>query len=217
MSTKQNITRIQKDIAEIDNDIKLPTSNLLYFELVNGSIQNLKVVMKGPEGSPYNGFNFVLTMNLTNDYPFKPPTVKFETPIKHPNINGGAICLDILGTQWAPSLSLLKLLVSIRSLLYDPGYEFTNSDGSWFRGATELQKKEYYDAIKELCKKNCVQIIDGKIVKIQQTVTPTSVPILNPTPVAASATTSSTSSVPQVASAQNVDQIRYFNPYYKRF
>lgn len=75
----------------------------------------------GPPDSPYQGGLFFLKIQFTPEYPFKPPKVKFTTKIYHPNINAdGGICLDILKDQWAPSLTVGKILLSISSLLTDP-------------------------------------------------------------------------------------------------
>ena len=75
----------------------------------------------GPPDSPYQGGLFFLRIQFTPEYPFKPPKVKFTTKIYHPNINAdGGICLDILKDQWAPSLTVGKILLSISSLLTDP-------------------------------------------------------------------------------------------------
>jgi ubiquitin-conjugating enzyme E2 D/E len=74
----------------------------------------------GPKDSPYEGGVFELGLLFPTDYPFKPPKVYFKTKVFHPNINAqGGICLDILKDQWSPALSVVKVLLSISSLLTD--------------------------------------------------------------------------------------------------
>lgn len=75
----------------------------------------------GPQGSPYEGGVFFLDIKFPDNYPYKPPNIVFTTKIFHPNINpNGAICLDILKTQWSPALTISRVLLSISSLLNDP-------------------------------------------------------------------------------------------------
>ena len=78
-------------------------------------------MISGPEKSPFEGGLFALDINFPNDYPFKPPKVRFETRICHPNVNSsGNICMDVLKDSWSPALTTSKVLLSITSLLCDP-------------------------------------------------------------------------------------------------
>lgn len=42
-------------------------------------------VIFGPEGTPWEGGIFRLSLEFSKDYPTEPPLVKFVTPIFHPN------------------------------------------------------------------------------------------------------------------------------------
>ncbi len=75
----------------------------------------------GPIDSPYQSGVFFLSVSFPQNYPFKPPKIKFLTKVYHPNVNAnGNICLDILKENWSPALTISKVLLSICSLLCDP-------------------------------------------------------------------------------------------------
>lgn len=109
--------RIKKELEEIQKE---PPSNCSAGPLPN-NIKEWQATIIGPSESPYAGGIFKLQILFTDKYPFKPPKVKFNTPIYHPNINShGSICLDILNVNWSPALTITKLLLSISSLMNDP-------------------------------------------------------------------------------------------------
>ncbi|KAH8950965.1 hypothetical protein BDL97_10G112100 [Sphagnum fallax] len=75
-----------------------------------------------PDDTPWDGGTFKLTLQFTEDYPNKPPTVRFVSKMFHPKIiyADGSICLDILQNQWSPIYDVAAILTSIQSLLCDP-------------------------------------------------------------------------------------------------
>jgi len=110
--------RILKELNEIRKD---PPTNCSA-DLVNqGDSYTWDASIIGPQGTVYSNGIFKLRILFPTDYPFKPPSIKFNNKIYHPNINSqGNICLDILNTQWSPALTVSKLLLSICSLLDEP-------------------------------------------------------------------------------------------------
>ena len=128
------IKRLKKELIDISSD---PPSNCSA-GIKNDDITNWEATIIGPSGSPYMGGVFKLDINFPNNYPFKPPKIKFITKILHPNINhNGSICLDILNKNWSPALTITKLLLSISSLLTDP-----NPDDPLNTEISNLYKKD---------------------------------------------------------------------------
>jgi len=85
------------------------------------NIMHWNAVIFGPEGTPWEGGTFKLVLKFNEEYPNKPPVVKFTSKLFHPNVyNDGAICLDILQNQWSPIYDISAILTSIQSLLTDP-------------------------------------------------------------------------------------------------
>jgi len=70
---------------------------------------------------PYTGGTWLLSVDFPVDYPFKPPNVRFVTPIYHCNVNSsGALCLDVLKDNWNPSLNIFKVVQAILAVIQEP-------------------------------------------------------------------------------------------------
>lgn len=115
--------RIRKELEKLKKESAQEDDTLNHFKIYENKndIFKLDVLLKAPKDSFYSGGVFHLHIQFPTDYPFKPPKVVFKTKIYHPNINSnGVICLDILGENWSPALTVGKVLVSILSWLDDP-------------------------------------------------------------------------------------------------
>eukprot|EP01059_Diplonema_ambulator_P011045 TRINITY_DN21010_c0_g1_i1.p1 TRINITY_DN21010_c0_g1~~TRINITY_DN21010_c0_g1_i1.p1 ORF type:complete len:271 (+),score=76.71 TRINITY_DN21010_c0_g1_i1:65-814(+) len=110
-------SRLHKELLRIKKE-KVPG---IYITSGIDSVRVWQAQIEGPEGSPYEGGLFEMTMSYPKDYPFKPPVVRFTTKVFHPNVyTNGDICLDILQNAWQPTYTGEKVLLSIQSLLTDP-------------------------------------------------------------------------------------------------
>jgi len=96
--------RIEKELAVAKQD-KNPDVTI---EIQGDNLAKLRGVITGPSGTPYEGGNFVIDIELSSNYPFSPPKMRFVTKVFHPNISSqtGAICLDILKNEWSPALTV---------------------------------------------------------------------------------------------------------------
>ncbi|NXM84909.1 UBE2B enzyme, partial [Oenanthe oenanthe] len=102
------------------------------------NIMQWNAVIFGPEGTPFEDGElltfvylivfiflwtgtFKLVIEFSEEYPNKPPTVRFLSKMFHPNVYAdGSICLDILQNRWSPTYDVSSILTSIQSLLDEP-------------------------------------------------------------------------------------------------
>jgi ubiquitin-conjugating enzyme (huntingtin interacting protein 2) len=79
--------RIGKELADIAAD----TQSNIRAESVGDSITTLKGSFDGPSGTPFEGGVYDINIQIPNEYPFKPPVMKFATKIWHPNISSQTV------------------------------------------------------------------------------------------------------------------------------
>lgn len=114
--------KIKKDVKELfaktPADICVPTD-------YDGSLQNIPVIILGPEATPYFGGAWKMVIKVPTDYPQSPPKAYFSTRIFHPNVqpSTGEVCVDTLKRDWTAATSLCDILITIRCLLVQPNPE----------------------------------------------------------------------------------------------
>ncbi|CAD7966926.1 unnamed protein product [Amoebophrya sp. A25] len=109
--------RLFRDLKKLQSD----PPNGISAAPVDDDIMNWSAVIFGPEETPWEGGAFQLTVAFNEEFPTKPPKIRFLTKMFHPNIYAsGEICLDILQNQWSPIYDISAILTSIQSLLTDP-------------------------------------------------------------------------------------------------
>ncbi|KAK2877299.1 hypothetical protein FQN49_001250 [Arthroderma sp. PD_2] len=111
--------RITKEIADIHADRH---SQISVDPVSDDDLTRLKGTFPGPPGTAYEGGTFKIDISIPTEYPFRPPVMKFDTKVWHPNVSSqtGAICLDTLSSAWSPVLTIKSALLSLQSLLSTP-------------------------------------------------------------------------------------------------
>lgn len=135
--------RVLRDFKKIQNEkskqyvVKFDPSNLMHWD----------VVLFGPDETEWEGANFRMKIDFSNDYPHTCPDVKFVDIPFHPNIyQNGAICIDILQANWSSAYDVSAILTSILSLLVAPNpHSPANSEAAELY---ENNKKEYDRRVK---------------------------------------------------------------------
>lgn len=116
-------------------------------------IRNVRALILGTPGSPYEYGFFEFSVKFGSEYPSKPPKVDAKTTNNgrtrfNPNIySGGKVCLSILGTwqgelpgeEWSSAQGLESILWSIQSLMSNDPYG--NEPGFENRATDEDKKK----------------------------------------------------------------------------
>jgi len=124
------------------------------------------VYIQGPQDTEFEGGIFKAKMSFPQDYPYKPPELRFVSDFWHPNVyTDGKVCISILHPpgddpmsgerpeeRWSPAQSVTTILLSVISLLADPNISSpANVDASveWRR-----HRDTYKARIKKLVEKS---------------------------------------------------------------
>lgn len=81
--------RVTKEIADIHHD---QLSKITASPAGEGQdIMHLKGSFMGPPGTAYEGGTYVIDIKIPTDYPFRPPVMRFETKVWHPNVSSQTV------------------------------------------------------------------------------------------------------------------------------
>lgn len=87
--TSNRMRRIAKELGDIQNDV----SSAIKVNPTGDDMSHLKASFKGPPETPYEGGTFIVDIKIPNEYPFRPPVMKFETKLWHPNVSSQTVSL----------------------------------------------------------------------------------------------------------------------------
>jgi ubiquitin-conjugating enzyme E2 A len=144
--------RLMKDLMNLRKEAADPRAAGFTAVPDENNVMQWSAVLFGPADTIWEEGTFKLTLTFTENYPNKPPEVRFLSKMFHPNIyRDGKICLDILQNMWTPALHVAAILTSIRSLLADPNPDSpANSEAAQLyssdRAAYEKRVKECVEA-----------------------------------------------------------------------
>ena len=169
MSIRQK--RVSQEYARLKKLYNQGTiKQLKAFNSGKKSIDHLKILIKGPKGSVYQGGYFKLEMKFPREYPNQPPFVRLHTPIWHPNFwpkpseypGQRNICLALVDPNyigkkggWSPSKTSVTVIQAIIAMLNTAGQFINPTDVFNKKAALEMMEnqRKFDKKVKNLVKK----------------------------------------------------------------
>ena len=81
--------RIAKEIADIHNDPQSPVNADPAGD--DDDLTHLRGSFRGPPGTPYEDGTYFVDIKIPSEYPLKPPVMRFETKVWHPNVSSQTV------------------------------------------------------------------------------------------------------------------------------
>ncbi|CAG2109532.1 unnamed protein product [Medioppia subpectinata] len=148
------------------NDLKKTPVDGFSAGLVDeNNLYKWEVMIVGPPDTLYEGGMFRAELDFPQNFPQRPPKMRFTTEIWHPNIfKSGEVCISILHQpgedtygnekaceRWTPVHTVETILLSVISMLSDPNDSSpANVDAAkQFRNDFQGFKKKVADCVKK--------------------------------------------------------------------
>eukprot|EP00002_Diphylleia_rotans_P025945 TRINITY_DN514_c0_g3_i6.p1 TRINITY_DN514_c0_g3~~TRINITY_DN514_c0_g3_i6.p1 ORF type:complete len:157 (-),score=21.63 TRINITY_DN514_c0_g3_i6:155-625(-) len=140
------ILRLMSDLKQIRHN---PPEGVSASPVSDENMFVWEATIFGPEETPWEGGIYSLRLSFSEQYPSKPPKVRFISDMYHPNVYAdGTLCLDIIQDNWSPIYSVSSILTSIQSLLSDPN---PASPANPDAGQCYLNDREKYNKLVRRC------------------------------------------------------------------
>ncbi|KAI0717965.1 ubiquitin conjugating enzyme family protein [Fomitopsis betulina] len=119
---------IAKELAVLTTNLPVDWNSSIFLRVDESRVDVIKVLITGPEGTPYYNGCYLFDVFLGPSYNQSPPSVKYMTTNGgkfrfNPNLYAdGKVCLSLLGTWSGPGWvsgksTLLQVLISIQSMI----------------------------------------------------------------------------------------------------
>ena len=141
-ASKQMIRHISKEYASLNKCLPVYFESSVFVRVDQQDTRRVKVLITGPDNTPYDSGCFIFDVFTGNDYPKNTPKMQFRNhggKRFNPNLYAcGKVCLSLLGTwggqgseAWNPNTSTLQqLFISVQAQILvpepfynEPGYE----------------------------------------------------------------------------------------------
>lgn len=133
MDQKYALQLLKKQFEDLHQD-----DSLFSVELIDDDFFKWEVWFVGPSGTLYENGSFHAVLTFPEDFPNKPPHMRFVEDMWHPNIYpDGTVCISILhpagpdiynqqesaDERWRPILGVETIMMSVISMLGSPNLD----------------------------------------------------------------------------------------------
>ncbi|KZT06502.1 ubiquitin conjugating enzyme family protein [Laetiporus sulphureus 93-53] len=156
---------IAKELAVLTTNLPVAWNSSIFLRVDETRVDVIKVLITGPEGTPYYNGCYLFDVFLGPSYNQSPPNVKYMTTNGgkfrfNPNLYAdGKVCLSLLGTWTGPGWvagksTLLQVLISIQSMILceEP---YLNEPG-WAQSAGTPQSRAYSANVRRMVVKTAM-------------------------------------------------------------
>lgn len=94
-------------------------SHLRFLLPDDGRLNTIRLILT-PVTGPYRAHPVMFQVSLPPDWPFMPPTLSAITPVFHPNIARGRVCLNLIRDDYDCGLTLTAIAHALLLILTTP-------------------------------------------------------------------------------------------------